>query len=235
MSELLTIYRIARVKIRKLIGSEPNIPVTTRLPLEFHGNDYCGWAIPRDFLNSGSVIVDVGLGEDISFTQSVIAKYGCKAEGFDPTPRAVAFIDELKPEKFTLHKFGLADRSGKAVFNLPTNQQYVSGSVVAAEHLEGQKIDVELVDFTGLLDKIGTRKIDILKMDIEGSEYDVLESESFIKNADNIRAICIEFHHRWKEFGVSKTDAAVRRLHGLGFECAWSSPATNEEFLFVRI
>ncbi len=234
MSKLRTIYRTARVKIRQLFGAEPYIPVKVKLQLEFHGNDYCGWAIPQNFLNSSSVIVDVGVGEDISFTQSLIEKYGCKAEGFDPTPRAAEFIAKLAPEQFSLHRYGLADRSGKAVFNLPTNQEFVSGSVVAAEHLEGQKIEVELVDFAGLLTKIGTDKIDILKIDIEGSEYDLLDSASFMENAGNVRAICIEFHHRWNEFGASKTDHAVKRLNQLGFRCAWSSVTTNEEFLFVR-
>ena len=113
MSKLHTIYRIARVKLWQILGAEPHIPVEVKLPLEFHGNDYCGWAIPQNFLNSSSIIVDVGVGEDISFTQSLIEKYGCKAEGFDPTPRAADFIAELNPEHFILHRLGLAISVGE--------------------------------------------------------------------------------------------------------------------------
>lgn len=234
MSRLHATYRMARVRFRQLTGDEPKIPVSVKIPLEFHGNDYCGWAIPKNFLNASSLVVDVGVGEDISFTQSLIETYGCQAEGFDPTPRAAEFIDELRPFNFKLHRFGLSDRSGSAIFNLPTNEQYVSGSIIAAEHLEGQKIQVNLLDLADLFAAIGADTIDILKIDIEGSEYDVLKSAAFIENASRIRAICIEFHHRWKEFGASKTADAVRRLQQLGFECAWASPVTNEEFLFVQ-
>lgn len=229
-----TIYRIARVGANKLVGREPHIPITCRIPLEFHGNDYCGWSIPKNFLAADSVIVDVGVGEDISFTQSLIARYGCRAFGFDPTPRAVSFIETLKPAGFVLHKLGLSGKSGKAQFNLPTNTQYVSGSIVNAEHLGGQKLEVELVDLTGLMDIVQASVIDVLKIDIEGAEYDVLASKSFADHARQIRAICIEFHHRWPEFGAHRTRTAVARLRELGFECAWGSRTTNEEFLFVR-
>lgn len=231
---LRTYYRIARVGVNKLVGREPHIPVTHRIPLEFHGNDYCGWSVPQNFLSSDSVIVDVGVGEDISFTQSLIYQYGCKAFGFDPTPRAVAFIDTIQPAGFVLHKLGLSGKAGKAKFNLPTNTQYVSGSIVSAGHLGGQQLEVDLVDLTGLMEIVHASKIDILKIDIEGAEYDVLDSTAFADQARKIRAVCIEFHHRWPEFGADKTRAAVARLRELGFECAWSSKTTNEEFLFVR-
>jgi FkbM family methyltransferase len=225
---------MARVGSRKMTGSEPHIPVNVRFPLEFHGNDYCGWSIPVDFLNNDSIIVDVGVGEDISFTQSLVARYGCKALGFDPTPRAAAFIEEIKPKNFVLHKYGLADKSGKAKFNLPTNADYVSGSLVEAKHLEGETIEVDLVDMSDLMALIKSGSIDILKIDIEGAEYALLDSQAFADQAISIRAICIEFHHRWPEFGVAKTRRAVERLQQLGFDCAWGSRTTNEEFLFVR-
>jgi FkbM family methyltransferase len=234
INHLRSAYRVARVHARKLKGTEPHVPTTLKLPLEFHGNDYCGWAIPKDFLSKASLIVDVGVGEDISFTQSAITRYGCSAVGFDPTPRAVKYIDALQPENFVLHKLGLAGESGKATFNLPTNSQFVSGSIVDAEHLAGEKLEVGLVDLGGLMNIIQAQTIDILKIDIEGAEYDLIQSQSFAERAGQVRALCVEFHHRWPEFGAEKTIDAVRTLQQLGFACAWGSKTTNEEFLFVR-
>ena len=115
---LRTYYQIARFDVNRLVGREPHIPVIHRIPLEFHGNDHCGWPVPQNFLSSDSVIVDVGVGEDISLTQSLIYQYGCKALRFDPTPRAVSFFDGIHPARLFPHKLGPLGKVGKAKFNL---------------------------------------------------------------------------------------------------------------------
>jgi hypothetical protein len=72
-------------------------------------------------------------------------------------------------------------------------------------------------------------------MDIEGAEFDLLDSENFSKCAMYIDILCIEFHHRWRQFGVHRLRKAVDKLKSLGFECVWRNSETNEEFTFVRI
>ena len=232
---MLSGYRRSRVYVKRMMRVEPSIHVTFKSILEYHGNKgYGGWAIPINIISSESVVVDVGLGEDISFSESLILKYGCNVHGFDPTPKAISYIDKRKNSKFQLHKLGLARSCRSAVFYLPVNSNHVSGSLTKSNHIGNEKIEVQLIDTDGIIQLIKKDRIDLLKIDIEGAEYEVLNSESFMSNAPRIKILCIEFHHRWNEFGVDSTIAAVEILNKMGFECVWRACESNEEFTFIN-
>lgn len=230
----LNFYRRLRVKIKQLLGAEPILKVQLRPPQEYHGSVYGGWSVPLHILRPDSVIVDVGLGEDISFSASLINRYDCSVHGFDPTPRSIEYVTNAKISNLHLHKFGLSAKSGLAMFYLPNDEKHVSGSLKVADHIGKKQIEVELVDLDAVLKIIGSDHIDLLKLDIEGSEYEVFLSSCFARLAPNINILCVEFHHRWSSFGVKATDSAVRRLNELGFLCVWINETTNEEFTFIR-
>lgn len=234
MERLLDVYRRARVAAKRAAGAEPSVEVEVELPLEFHGNNYCGWSVPSGALSADSIVIDVGVGEDISFSRSLIERYGCVVHGFDPTPRAIAYARRLDLDGFVLHEYGLGPTRGLATFYLPNNEEFVSGSLHQAGHLGASSIEVRLVGIRDVFDIVGANHIDLLKLDIEGSEYELLGAPSFRECASRIDMLCVEFHHRWPEFGCDATLGAVSALRSMGFRCAWRSRSSNEEFLFVR-
>jgi FkbM family methyltransferase len=234
VSAIRDLYRRTRVVAWQAIGREPIVPVTKNADLEFHGNDYCGWAIQRGALNAQSIVVDVGLGEDITFSQSLIDKFGLVVHGFDPTPKAIDYIKRLAPRNFVLHELGIGARTGTAKFFLPIDEQHVSGSVIPEQHLGKREIEVSLLSIGDLFRRLQCERIDLFKLDVEGAEFDVIGSAEFAEYAPRIGMFCVEFHHRWPSFGKQATDAAVATLGRLGFRCAWRSASTNEEFLFIR-
>jgi len=231
----LSLYRKGRVLYRRAVGSEPAITTTHKVRTEYHGNEsYGGWAIPIDILKADSVVVDIGLGEDISFSESLISTYGCYVHGFDPTPKSLVYVQGRHPQHFQLHPMGVAGFNRTATFFLPNDPTHVSGSIAKSTHLGANQIAVQLVDLDNVLKIIGQDRIDLLKIDIEGAEYELLESASFRNNAERIRVLCIEFHHRWDEFGPEATLAATSALRELGFECVWQARESNEEFTFLN-
>ncbi|MBU3898723.1 MAG: FkbM family methyltransferase [Gammaproteobacteria bacterium] len=232
---LVNSYRKLRVASRQLLGTEPVVLVEKKLLIEFHGNDYCGWSIPVGHLGSNSVVVDVGLGEDISFSRSLIQKYGCTVHGFDPTPRAIHYVKQLADPKVVLHEFGVAAQRGQATFYLPNNDAHVSGSLALASHVGQRAIEVSLITLEDIFKLLGAERINLLKLDIEGAEFDLIDDDHFKDCAGRIDCLCIEFHHRWSNFGKVSTLKAVQRLRELGFRCAWRAKSTNEEFMFVNI
>ena len=234
MKRLLDTYRRLRVTAKQLLGLEPRVRVSRGAALEYHGSQDCGWSIPVGAVRADSIIVDVGLGEDISFSTALIERTGCTVHGFDPTPRAISHVEGLAPRRFVLHKLGVAAQKGRATFHLPNNEQHVSGSLVRAAHTGGRTIDVDLVSLDDVFQLTGAASIDVLKLDIEGAEFDVLLDESFARHAPRIGVLCIEFHHRWKEYGPAKAEEAVRHLCALGFDCVWAQTTSNEEFTFVN-
>lgn len=231
-----TLYRRLRVLYRRAIGIEPTVKITHQSSLQFYGNkDYGGWAIPQNLLNEKSIIVDIGLGMDISFSEELIRKHNCIVHGFDPTPKSIAYIENKAIPAFKLHKSGVGGSNRTTSFHLPNNQEHVSGSIIKSNHVGINNINVNLIDIDGVLKEIISDKIDLLKIDIEGAEYELINSAAFQRNASKIQIICIEFHHRWNEFGSKSTTDAVATLHKLGFKCVWQSRESNEEFTFLNI
>lgn len=230
----INVYRAGRVMARQLMATEPYVARSALQPTEYHGGAAGGWGIPRDCLSANSVVVDVGLGEDLDFSRQLQEKYGCAVHGFDPTPKAIAYAKQHMPPKFSLHAVGLAGTTRAAEFFLPSNESHVSGSVVNASHTKGAVLKVDLIDMRDLLKRIGATKVDLLKVDVEGAEYEIIESAGFAACAPGIHILCFEFHHRWDEFGKGATIGAVARLRQMGFDCIWRSLTTNEEFTFVN-
>jgi FkbM family methyltransferase len=234
MQSLRTLYRELRVLAKQCARIEPLVRRDLDTALEFHGNDYCGWSIPRDFLRADSVVVDVGLGEDVSFSRSLSDAFKCRVHGFDPTPRAMAYVKSLGWDSLVMHEFGVSGASGQATFYLPNDESHVSGSLIPAEHVGRRSMEVQLLGMRDVLRTIGADHIDLLKVDIEGAEYDLLASAEFRESAPRIGLLCIEFHHRWSNYGPEATLTAVRTLRELGFRCVWRSRSSNEEFTFLN-
>lgn len=231
----LSLYRKGRVLCKRAVGMEPAINTTRFTDNEYHGNEgYGGWSIPVGILRDDSTVVDVGLGEDISFSESLIARYGCRVHGFDPTPKSIEYVQKRNPANFELHPMGVAGSNRTATFFLPNNPSHVSGSITKSDHVGDKRIEVQLIDLKEVLGIIGKERIDLLKIDIEGAEYELLGSESFKSSASRTHVICVEFHHRWKEFGPRATLEAVATLRQLGFECVWQATESNEEFTFIN-
>jgi hypothetical protein len=105
--KLTDLLRRLRVAGRQALGREPVVRRRIVVPLEFHGSEYGGWMIMAGSLNSDSVVVDAGVGEDASFALSLISRYGCAVHAFDPTPRAVRYARSLDNPRLVLHEAGV--------------------------------------------------------------------------------------------------------------------------------
>ena len=73
--------------------------------------------------------------------------------------------------------------------------------------------------------------IDVLKMDIEGSEYEALEE--ILKSQVTIDQIVVEFHERFFEYGKEKTIKAINSLNENGYEI-FAISDSYEEISFIR-
>lgn len=234
VQNIIKIYRTIKIAIRQLLDIEPIVKVKLDLNLESHGSEYGGWSIVANSLNDHSVVVDIGLGEDISFSQSLIEKYKLVVHGYDPTPKSVNYIKSIKQKNFIFHEYAIGTRNETVKFYLPNNSNHISGSVICEQHLGHRDIDVKMITISDIFKMLKCERIDLFKLDIEGAEFELIKSKEFEEYSTQINMICIEFHHRWPSYCSDSTLQAVKTLAGLGFSCAWKNKTTNEEFLFVR-
>jgi len=135
-----------------------------------------------------------------------------------------------KPKNFRLYNYGLSDKDGKFRFYLPENPNFVSCSLV-----NNKNNDYVLVDFkrlSSVMEEMGHTKIDVLKMDIEGSEFDVIDD--IIKSRVDFEQLCLEIHQRFFKNGKTIVRKMIKDLNYHGYRIFYVSDS-GEELSFIKI
>ena len=210
---------------------------TNHYPVVQYGNEYGGFFIyDKDIKKEAHPIVySFGIGEDLSFSESLerisplLSIYA-----YDPTPKAIKFVQShelYRNEHFHFFTYGLSDKDESTLFFLPKNEKYVSGSAEFHDELESVGVDVEMRSLNTILKYNGHNHINLLKMDIEGSEFKVVESLNKIDA--KIDQICMEVHDRFFNDGIKKLQALVSTMRNMGYLLVYIS-ASKEELTFLR-
>jgi FkbM family methyltransferase len=192
------------------------------------------WTLAPDFLHKDSVVWSVGVGEDISFDEELHSHFGVRINAFDPTPRSLAWLQARGiPDWFHLHPVGLAGQDGVARFRPPANASHVSFAMLnrSPHPADAADITAEVRCLTTLASLLGHRAIDLVKMDIEGAEYDVIQTLSMQRILP--RQLLVEFHHRHPGYGIDRTISATRSLRSMGYRLFHVSP-NGEEYAFLH-
>jgi FkbM family methyltransferase len=223
-----------KTKFNVATGKIFNVKKEIDIPHEWYGNEYGGFYVSNEKLNKDAVIYSFGVGEDISFDEALINKFGCKVFAFDPTPKSIKWVESRQnPVKFIFSPYGIDEQSGIVEFLLPKNDNYVSGSVVSQINVdETKKIKVNMKCLSDIVKELDHKHIDVLKIDIEGSEYKVLTS--ILAAPVEIQQILIEIHERFFPDGKEKTKTLLDTMHNYGYKLFGVSKGM-EELSFIKI
>lgn len=199
----------------------------------WYGNTYGGFYLCPEFVDENSVIYSFGIGEDISFDNTIIKNHNCSVFGFDPTPKSINWVKNQKvSDKFHFYEFGISDKNEAIEFYLPKNPEHVSGSIIIQKNIDvTKKINVEMKSLRHIMNELGHQHIDVLKMDIEGSEYDVIEN--ILESKISITQILIEFHDRFFENGNRKSKEIVKKMDRNGYKI-FAISDSFEEISFIN-
>lgn len=230
---LLIIYRKCLFLLKIILNKEVFYLLQIKLPTKFIGSKkYGGWFIYDKNINKDSIVYSFGIGENIDFDLSIIKKYDCKVYAFDPTPKSIDWIKYQKlPNHFNFYEFGIEKYNGKITFYPPKNATHVSHSVIPKTNRQQNQISVPVHTFNTITKKLGHVQIDILKMDIEGSEYNVIDD--ILMSNIQIKQILIEFHHRFSGISARQTREAIKKFNNHGYKIFAISP-TREEYSFIK-
>ena len=200
--------------------------------MERFGSDYGGYWLDASMIHRGAVVYSLGIGEDISFDLSLIERFGLDVQAFDPTPKVKKWLSaQPLPRQFHFHEAGIASHDGAETFYLPPREDWVSHSVIQARQYGRESVRFPVMRLTTAMQLQGHRQIDILKMDIEGAEYAVIEQ--IVKEKIPVRQLLVEFHHRLSSVGMDKTRTALSQLEGYGMRISYICPR-KEVFTFLR-
>ena len=202
-------------------------PVEIELKGEFLGTEYGGWFVNLEGISKSSIVYSLGVGEDISFDLTLIEKTGARVYAFDPTPRSIRWVKSQQlPDEFKLYEYGIAGYDGVARFKPPANPDHVSHTILDKPETTDKAIEVEVHRLKTIMKELGHDKIELLKMDIEGAEYEVLDD--LVSSHLDVKQILVEFHHRWDNVGYWKTLKTIRKLRGVGYRVFHISKSGDE-------
>src|SRR5262245_13754346 len=76
-------------------------------------------------------------------------------------------------------------------------------------------IDAPVARLASIMQQLGHDRLDILKLDIEGGEYAVLQD--LLSEGIPARQLLLEFHHHFPGIGINATVEVVQALQAAGF------------------
>jgi FkbM family methyltransferase len=224
-------FRRFKLALKRLAGIEPRFKTDLRLPLKRFG----AWELCVDLLTEKGIAYSLGVGEDIELDLALIGLKGMEVHAFDPTPNSVDWVQgQNLPPGFYFHPWGVAENDG-VMFFYPRKRRDGSSSKVMYTLLEDPetrtgRVEVPVKSIDSITQTLGHSSVDLLKMDIEGAEYEVLEG--LLASGLRPRQLLVEFHHRHAGLDKAQTQDAVRALREAGYGLADIS-STGREFTFI--
>jgi FkbM family methyltransferase len=221
------------------------------------GTEYGGWVIPSGFIGEHSICYCVGAGEDVSFDTQLAERFRANVWVMDPTPRAIRHFAELTESvaagnPFPINRnpattydvsaeglariaylpFGLWKTSDVLRFYAPHNPAHVSYSILNLQHTDTW-FEAPVKRLSDVLRDLGHDHVDLLKLDVEGAEYEVLDT--ILEDRLDVRVICVE-HHEWAQSRDARTaerlDSSISRMHEGSYVLVHSDHSAN--VLYMR-
>lgn len=197
------------------MGIHPQQGVKPMRNLVHVGSSFHGYHIPENFLTSDSVCYCIGAGEDISFDTELKVLYDAQVYIFDPTPEGILHFQKLKDytaqgktlkihnsvpfryrisadqlEEVHFVEVGVWDQKTTLKFFAPNRDNYASHSVYLFKD-SGEYIEAPVDRMSSLMKSLGHSTVDVVKMEIEGAEYTVIDT--IIEDKLDVKVILIEF------------------------------------------
>ena len=219
--------------VKRLVGKDLTLKNDINIPVIKDG----GWWFTPEGLNSGSIVYSLGVGDDIDFDLSVIEKYGVKVHAFDPTPSSIDMLDGRDlPQQFEFHPWAVTATDGSLTFYPRLKKDGTKSDVMYTMIVEEETIDdaieVAAYSLSTISEKLGHQKIDLMKMDIEGAEYEVLDG--LLASPIKPTQLLVEFHHRFPGIGLAKTADVIQRLRTAGYRI-FAVSEIGREVSFLRL
>ena len=160
--------------------------------LERLGSEYGGWVVPAGMIGSGWLCYSAGAGFDVSFDMALLAR-GARVRAFDPLDifRDMAVREAGGDPRYSFSEVAIATEDGPVTMFGRQDEEIGS---VSAVNLYGVETTHEIPGraLPSLMDEHGDERVDLLKLDIEGSEYEVLDRLDL--PSLGVKVLCVELH-----------------------------------------
>lgn len=139
-------------------------------------------------LDENSLIFDLG-GYKGQWASDIYAMYCCRIHIFEPVQE---FAQEIKKRfrknsKISVHQCGLGSKNEVVEIS-------VNGTSSSIFKPGNDRVEARLARASDFMDENDVRVIDLMKINIEGGEYDLLEHLTNLGYVERIKNIQVQFH-----------------------------------------
>jgi FkbM family methyltransferase len=195
------------------------------------GSEYGGFYVSLEKANSISNLLSFGIGNDISFDLEFNKMTKCKVYMFDPTEGVENYISDLHLNSdFKFYPIGISDSNTKTKFYKPINSDHISHSLVNHENTSTDFYYSDFKKWETICEELSISNVDVLKMDIEGSEFQVIPD--IFKSNIFPTQICVEMHPRFIKNGIVEFFKLLRLFRINNYNLMAINNSGNE-FLFI--
>lgn len=210
------LFKAAKLAAKRLVGRELRIRKDVRLPTKELG----GWPCWVEGMPDRPMVLSAGIGGDVSFERALVEQYNALVHALDPTPDSVDWISrQVIGEGFHFHPWALGGKDATLRMFRRINKRGKKSSMMWTMSEQASAadnaIEVRACTVGTAMTELGMPSLDILKLDIEGAEYPVLEGLSGLETRPG--QILVEFHHRFPGIGKARTEQALEELRRIGY------------------
>ena len=143
-------------------------------------------------VEEGDVVVDIG-GNLGLFSYYSLCKGAKQVYCFEPSPQCYnCIVENFNFINLIVEEAAVGSKDGNVIFNI--NPESSINSSMFASDKNSQTITCKSINLNNYIKTNNIEKIDYLKIDCEGAEYEIIESldEQYLIN--NVSKICLEYH-----------------------------------------
>ena len=190
-----------------------------------------GHTVFANRLNRESRVLDIGANRG-AFALGMRERFACDCVCVEPNPALRPFLTSQPGLKVL--SVALAAQPGSIPFHVSVNSEASSllgGSLGGWAKLD--EIDVEAMTLPQSLERADWTACDLIKMDIEGSEIEVLEScsDTFLRS---VPQFTIEFHDFCGITPGADIERVAQRFERLGFSMLSTWRSFHGDVVFVQ-
>lgn len=174
----------------------------------------------RADLDDSAVVVDIGAFRG-HVAQELVELYGCEVHAFEPNP---VFLEDLigrfaDDPRVHVNAVGL----GRADATLAMQQLGLGSTVHGRDDADVPTVDVTIRDVAAVFAELGHERLDYVKINIEGAEYDLLERMIETGWLDRSRYLLIQFHEWYPRAHLRRwrIRRRLRRTHDQVWNYPW--------------
>lgn len=202
----------------------PRVGMPGLVPL---GSEYGGYVVPTSLVEDGWVCYCVGTGADISFELDLLELAEVQVRSFEAVRNLADHVRGLAGDNPRLSIEHAAIALADGPVRMQVSHVPVSQSVSAAGLYDGANyVEVPGRTLRSLMASHGDDRIELLKIDVEGFEYELFPSLDLSELG--VMVLCTQLHHT---ASVGEAKRLVARLATDGYELVACHPTVKLTFV----